>query len=290
MHLPYLTDEAILQFIDAALHEDVGEGDHSTLATVGADVTSSGKLLIKGEGILAGVAVAQKIFHRVNPTLNVCVFKSDGDSVKPGDVAFEVTGQARAILTCERLVLNCMQRMSGIASYTHRLCNIVVGTHAKLLDTRKTTPNFRLMEKWAVAIGGGNNHRFALYDMIMLKDNHVDMAGGIGNAIARANAYVKQLGKTLQIEIETRSVQEVEEALQTGGVDVIMLDNFPLDEMRDAVRLIAGRYKTEASGGITESTLRAVAETGVDFVSVGALTHSVKSLDLSLKTKPMPTF
>jgi nicotinate-nucleotide pyrophosphorylase (carboxylating) len=180
-----------------------------------------------------------------------------------------------------------MQRMSGIATYTHRLCQIVKGTQAKLLDTRKTTPNFRLMEKWAVAIGGGVNHRFALYDMIMLKDNHIDMAGGIANAIHRAKEYVQRQRKSLKIEVETRSIKEVEEALQAGGIDVIMLDNFPLNQMRTAVGLINGRYKTEASGGITEATLRAVAETGVDYISVGALTHSVKSLDLSLKTKPI---
>lgn len=287
MHLPYLTQEAINHFIDAALLEDVGEGDHSSLATVGAQVLGRGKLMIKDDGILAGVAMAEKIFHRVNPKLNVDLFKTDGEAAKRGEVAFEVTGPAQAILTAERLVLNCMQRMSGIATYTHRLCQIVKGTQAKLLDTRKTTPNFRLMEKWAVAIGGGVNHRFALYDMIMLKDNHIDMAGGIANAIHRAKEYVQRQRKSLKIEVETRSIKEVEEALQAGGIDVIMLDNFPLNQMRTAVGLINGRYKTEASGGITEATLRAVAETGVDYISVGALTHSVKSLDLSLKTKPI---
>ena len=287
MHLPYLTEEAIHDFIDAALREDVGEGDHSSLAAVEANVVGKGKLLIKDDGILAGVALAERIFHRLDPSLQLTFFKTDGEWVKKGEVAFEVEGPAQSILTGERLVLNCMQRMSGIATYTQRLCRMVASTHAKLLDTRKTTPNFRLMEKWAVAIGGGHNHRFALYDMIMLKDNHVDMAGGIGKAILRANAYVKQLGKNLQIEVETRSIHEVEEVLQTGGVAVIMLDNFTLEEMRKAVALVNGRYKTEASGGITEATLRAVAETGVDYISVGALTHSVKSLDLSLKTKPV---
>lgn len=287
MYLPYLTEAAINAFIDAALHEDVGEGDHSSMATVGADVVGKGRLLIKDEGILAGVAMAEKIFHRLDPELHLALFKSDGEGVKKGELAFEVTGSAQSILTAERVVLNCMQRMSGIATYTHRLVQMVKGTRAKLLDTRKTTPNFRLMEKWAVALGGGHNHRFALYDMIMLKDNHVDMAGNIGNAIQRANNYVQQLGKNLHIEVETRSMQEVREVLLKGGIDVIMLDNFPLHELREAVKLINGRYKTEASGGITEATLRAVAETGVDYISVGALTHSVKSLDLSLKSKPL---
>jgi nicotinate-nucleotide pyrophosphorylase (carboxylating) len=287
MHPPYLTDEAINNFIDAALREDVGEGDHSSLATIPINTIGKGKLLIKDDGTIAGLEMAHRIFHRVNPALDLEFFKRDGDSIHKGEIAFEVTGSAQSILTAERLVLNCMQRMSGIATYTQRLCKMIEGTRAQLLDTRKTTPNFRLMEKWAVAIGGGHNHRFALYDMVMLKDNHVDMAGGIGQAIVRANAYVKELGKRLKIEIETRSMQEVQEVLQKGGVDVIMLDNFPLDELRTAVELINGRYKTEASGGITEATLRAVAETGVDYISVGALTHSVKSLDLSLKTKPL---
>lgn len=286
MHPPYLTDEAINDFIDAALREDVGEGDHSSLATIPINTIGKGRLFVKDDGIIAGLDMAQRIFHRVNPALDLEFFKRDGDSIYKGEIAFEVTGSAQAILTAERLVLNCMQRMSGIATYTQRLCKMIDGTRAQLLDTRKTTPNFRLMEKWAVSIGGGHNHRFALYDMVMLKDNHVDMAGGISNAIERANAYVNRLGKRLKIEVETRSMQEVQEVLKKGGVDVIMLDNFPLEELSKAVQLINNRFKTEASGGITEATLRAVAETGVDYISVGALTHSVKSLDLSLKTKP----
>lgn len=286
MHPPYLTDEAINDFIDAALREDVGEGDHSSLATIPINTIGKGWLFVKDDGIIAGLDMAQRIFHRVNPALHLEFFKRDGDSIYKGEIAFEVTGSAQAILTAERLVLNCMQRMSGIATYTQRLCKMIDGTRAQLLDTRKTTPNFRLMEKWAVSIGGGHNHRFALYDMVMLKDNHVDMAGGISNAIERANAYVNRLGKRLKIEVETRSMQEVQEVLKKGGVDVIMLDNFPLEELSKAVQLINNRFKTEASGGITEATLRAVAETGVDYISVGALTHSVKSLDLSLKTKP----
>lgn len=287
MHPPYLTDEAINDFIDAALREDVGEGDHSSLATIPINTIGKGMLFVKDDGIIAGLEMAQRIFHRVNPALHLEFFKRDGDSIYKGEIAFEVTGSAQAILTAERLVLNCMQRMSGIATYTQRLCKMIDGTRAQLLDTRKTTPNFRLMEKWAVSIGGGHNHRFALYDMVMLKDNHVDMAGGISNAIERANAYLNRLGKRLKIEVETRSMQEVQEVLKKGGVDVIMLDNFPLEELSKAVQLINNRFKTEASGGITEATLRAVAETGVDYISVGALTHSVKSLDLSLKTKPL---
>jgi len=287
MHPPYLTDEAINDFIDAALREDVGEGDHSSLATIPINTIGKGRLFVKDDGIIAGLDMAQRIFHRVNPALDLEFFKRDGDSIFKGEIAFEVTGSAQAILTAERLVLNCMQRMSGIATYTQRLCKMIDGTRAQLLDTRKTTPNFRLMEKWAVSIGGGHNHRFALYDMVMLKDNHVDMAGGISNAIERANAYLNRLGKRLKVEVETRSMQEVQEVLKKGGVDVIMLDNFPLEELSKAVQLINNRFKTEASGGINEATLRAVAETGVDYISVGALTHSVKSLDLSLKTKPL---
>jgi nicotinate-nucleotide pyrophosphorylase (carboxylating) len=287
MHHPYLTDEAINDFIDAALREDVGEGDHSSLATIPFNTIGKGTLFVKDDGIIAGLDMAQRIFLRVSPALHLKFFKRDGDSIHKGEIAFEVTGSAQAILTAERLVLNCIQRMSGIATYTQRLCKMIAGTRAQLLDTRKTTPNFRLMEKWAVSIGGGHNHRFALYDMVMLKDNHVDMAGGISNAIERANAYVKRLGKRLKIEVETRSMQEVQKVLKKGGVDVIMLDNFPLEELRKAVQLINNRFKTEASGGINEATLRAVADTGVDYISVGALTHSVKSLDLSLKTKPL---
>jgi nicotinate-nucleotide pyrophosphorylase (carboxylating) len=287
MHHPYLTDEAINDFIDAALREDVGEGDHSSLATIPFNTIGKGTLFVKDDGIIAGLDMAQRIFLRVSPALHLEFFKRDGDSIHKGEIAFEVTGSAQAILTAERLVLNCIQRMSGIATYTQRLCKMIAGTRAQLLDTRKTTPNFRLMEKWAVSIGGGHNHRFALYDMVMLKDNHVDMAGGISNAIERANAYVKRLGKRLKIEVETRSMQEVQKVLKKGGVDVIMLDNFPLEELRKAVQLINNRFKTEASGGINEATLRAVADTGVDYISVGALTHSVKSLDLSLKTKPL---
>jgi len=283
MRPDYLTEAAISNFIKAALAEDIGEGDHSTLGSIPADKIHKARLLIKDDGILAGVEMAEKIFHHFDPSLKTEFFKKDGDAVKKGEVAFTVEGSARSILSTERLVLNCMQRMSGIATYTHRLCQLIAGTKTRLLDTRKTTPNFRLMEKWAVAIGGGLNHRYALYDMVMLKDNHVDMAGGIRAAIENTKEYLKAKGKNLKIEVETRSLKEVGEVMATGGVDIIMLDNMSIHEMRKAVILINKKYQTEASGGITESTLRQVAETGVNFISVGALTHSVKSLDLSLK-------
>ena len=283
MQPAYLTPQAVDQFIRLALAEDLGEGDHSTLGAVPATKISKANLLVKDNGILAGVAMAQKIFQVVDDTLKVSVFKNDGDSIVNGDITFTVEGKAQSILMAERLVLNCMQRMSGIATYTHKLCKLIEGTSTRLMDTRKTTPNFRLMEKWAVAIGGGMNHRFALYDMVMLKDNHIDMAGGVRAAIEQVKAYLKHTNKSLKIEVETRTLAEVEEVLQVGGVDVIMLDNMNTDQVKQAVKLIGGRYKTEASGGITEATLRAVAECGVDYISVGALTHSVKSLDLSLK-------
>ncbi|MGC4023035.1 MAG: carboxylating nicotinate-nucleotide diphosphorylase [Cyclobacteriaceae bacterium] len=279
----YLTDEAISKFIKAALAEDIGEGDHSTLATIPAEKISKAKLLVKADGIIAGIELAEKIFKEVDSSLQIDFNKKEGDEIVKGEVAFQVRGHARSILSGERLVLNCMQRMSGIATYTNHLCKLIEGTSAQLLDTRKTTPNFRLMEKWAVAIGGGRNHRFALYDMIMLKDNHIDVAGGIKKAVSEAKRYLIEKNKNLKIEVETRNLDEVKEALDADSVDVIMLDNMKLDEMKDAVRLINGKCKTEASGGITEQTLRSVAECGVDYISIGALTHSVKSLDLSLK-------
>lgn len=281
----YLTDQALHEFIKSALAEDIGEGDHSSLGAIPASKISKARLLIKGDGIIAGLEMAERIFHKVNPSLQITFFKRDSEVVKKGEIAFFVEGTAQSILSAERLVLNCMQRMSGIATYAHRLCKLIEGTSAQLMDTRKTTPNFRLMEKWAVAIGGGKNHRFALYDMVMLKDNHVDMAGGIRAAIENTQTYLRDKNKDLKIEIETRNLQEVEEVLNVGGVDIIMLDNMSVDDMKKAVELIGGKYKTEASGGITEATLRSVAECGVDYISVGALTHSVKSLDLSLKVE-----
>ncbi len=279
----YLSDKAITNFIKSALAEDIGEGDHSTLAAISEDHIGKARLLVKADGIVAGVALAEKIFKFYDPRISIAIEKEDGAEIKKGDVAFVVKGPSRSLLSTERLVLNCMQRMSGIATYTHQLCEIIKGTNAKLMDTRKTTPNFRLPEKWAVLIGGGLNHRYALYDMVMLKDNHIDMAGGIENAIGNTIAYLSKQNKKLRIEIETRSIDEVREVLRVGGVDVIMLDNMSTLQLTEAVQLINGQYQTEASGGITEATLRAVAECGVDFISVGALTHSVKSLDLSLK-------
>lgn len=276
------------EFIRLALAEDVGDGDHTSLATIPTDAQKRARLLVKEAGVLAGVEVAQAIFAEVDPAFLVEVLIPDGASIQPGDVVLTVSGNARNILTAERLVLNCMQRMSGIATHTRELVNLLAGTRAQLLDTRKTTPNFRICEKMATKIGGAVNHRFGLYDMILIKDNHVDYAGGIEAAITKAVAYRNETGRTLRIEIETRNQAEVEAVLRVGQsdatrVDVILLDNFQPDSIREMVRLINGRYVTEASGGIDETNLRAYAETGVDFISSGALTHQVKSLDLSLK-------
>ena len=283
MRPAYITQSFLHQFIHAALQEDVGDGDHSTLASIPSDTIKRAKLLVKDEGILAGVDLAEQIFHVFDASLKLNIHLKDGAVIHNGDIVFTIEGSARSILTAERLVLNCMQRMSAIATKTHRLNTIVKGTGVKLLDTRKTTPNFRLIEKWAVVIGGGFNHRMGLFDMIMLKDNHIDMAGGIEPAIIRTKDYLRARNKSLKIEIEARSLDEVREVMRVGGVDIIMLDNMNADSMREAVRLIAGRYETEASGNITDATIRAVAECGVNYISVGALTHSVKSLDLSLK-------
>ena len=283
VNLHYLTPKAIKDFIASAIKEDLGDGDHSTLAAISADTQSRAQLLIKDDGIIAGVALAETIFHEYDKQLELEIWIKDGEQVKKGDVGFIVKGSARSILTMERLVLNCLQRMSGIATYTHSLSKMISHTSAKLLDTRKTTPNFRIMEKWAVAIGGGTNHRFGLYDMVMLKDNHIDFAGGIPLAIESVQQYLKATNKSLKIEIETRTLQEVQEVLDVGGIDIIMLDNMDTDTMREAIRMIDGRYVTEASGGITEENIKAIAECGVDFISIGALTHSLKSLDMSLK-------
>lgn len=279
----YVTEEALAQFIHSALAEDIGEGDHSTLATIPADKKSKAKLLAKEDGIIAGIELAEKIFQQLDATTKIIAYKKDGDAISKGEIVFEVHGLAHAILSAERLVLNCMQRMSGIATYTCSLVKLIEGTSTQLLDTRKTTPNFRMLEKWAVSIGGGTNHRFALYDMILLKDNHIDVAGGITLAVRDAVNYLRAKNKKLKIEVETRTLQEVEEALNTKSVDIIMLDNMSIATMKEAVKLIAHQCKTEASGGITEKNLREVAECGVDFISMGALTHSAKSLDLSLK-------
>lgn len=279
----YLTPESLQKFIQSALLEDIGPGDYSSLASIPEGKTGRAQLLIKDEGILAGVELAREIFTAVDPRLEVEFFKNDGDQVKAGDIGLIVSGPSASILSAERLVLNCMQRMSAIATKTHRLSQLISHTKAKLMDTRKTTPNFRLMEKWAVLIGGGVNHRFALYDMVMLKDNHVDFAGGIREAIERTKKYLSQNGLNLKIEIETRNLDEVARVLEVGGVDYIMLDNMDYATMRKAVQMIDGKFSTEASGGITEETLAKVAECGVDYISMGALTHSVSSLDISLK-------
>jgi nicotinate-nucleotide pyrophosphorylase (carboxylating) len=273
------------EIIDNALAEDIGEGDHSTMACVPENARGKARLLVKEPGILAGVELAEMIFKRFDPNLKIEVMLKDGAQVKVGDVAFVIEGSSRSILSTERLVLNFMQRMSGIATQTNRICQLIEGTSVRLLDTRKTTPGIRFLEKWAVRIGGGYNHRFALYDMIMLKDNHIDYAGGIRPAIERTKAYLKETGKSLKIEVEVRNETELKEVLDCGGVDRIMLDNFTPDEIRKVLPLIPENYETEASGGITELTIRAYAETGVHFISVGALTHSVKSLDLSLKAE-----
>ena len=273
----------INKIIDNALLEDIGEGDHSSLSCVPENAQGKAHLLIKEDGILAGVELATLIFKRFDPTLQIEKVLNDGASVKKGDIAFYVTGCSRSILSTERLVLNFMQRMSGIATQTNKIVSIIEGCSTKLLDTRKTTPGIRYMEKWAVRIGGGHNHRFALYDMIMLKDNHVDYAGGIIPAIQRANEYLKANNKDLKIEIEVRNEAELDEVLTIGGVDRIMLDNFTPERISKVLPLIPSQYETEASGGITMDNIRAYAETGIQFISVGALTHSVKSLDMSLK-------
>jgi nicotinate-nucleotide pyrophosphorylase (carboxylating) len=278
-----LNKEIIHQFIINALSEDVGDGDHTSLSTIEAGTQGKAKLLVKDTGILAGVELAAEIFREVDPNLKLNVFLNDGAEVKPKDIAFEVEGDAQSILMAERLVLNCMQRMSGIATNTNQIVDLLQGTNTKILDTRKTTPGMRYLEKWAVRIGGGVNHRFGLYDMILIKDNHVDYSGGIRQAIENANRYINETGKKLAIEIEVRNFDELEQVLQTGNVNRILIDNFNFADLKQAVNMIEGRYITEASGGITIDNIRDYANCGVDYVSVGALTHSVKSLDLSLK-------
>ena len=275
--------EIIDRFIINSLKEDVGDGDHTSLATIPAETIGKAKLLVKDEGILAGVELAGEIFHIVDERIKMTIYLTDGAKVKYGDIAFEVEGNAQNILTAERLVLNCMQHMSGIATRTREITDLLKGTNTKVLDTRKTTPGMRYLEKWAVRIGGGVNHRFGLYDMILIKDNHVDYAGGIREAIESTHNYLKKKDKKLAIEIEVRNLEELEQVMQTGGIDRILLDNFKPAQLCDALNMIEGRYITEASGGITIDNIRQYAECGVDYISVGALTHSVKSLDLSLK-------
>jgi nicotinate-nucleotide pyrophosphorylase (carboxylating) len=273
----------LYDIIDNALKEDIGTGDYSTLSCVPENAQGSARLLIKEDGVLAGVELAQIIFHRFDPTLKIEVFLKDGAHVKKGDVAFVVEGSSRSILTTERLVLNFMQRMSGIATQTARIVDLIKDTKTQLLDTRKTTPGIRYMEKWAVRIGGAVNHRFGLYDMIMLKDNHVDYAGGIEPAIVQAQKYIQHHQLDINIEVEVRNEQELNEVISVGGVQRIMLDNFSPERIAAVLPTIPAHYEVEASGGITIDNIRAYAETGVHFISVGALTHSVKSLDMSLK-------
>lgn len=270
------------ELIGLALREDVGDGDHSTLACIPPSAEGKAKMVAKKEGVLCGCEVGMRVFQLVDPKLHVSLLKHDGDPLEVGDIVMTVDGPAGSILTAERTALNFMQRLSGIATETHRMVQMLEGLNTQLLDTRKTTPNMRLLEKYAVKCGGGTNHRIGLYDMVMLKDNHVDFAGGIEQAIDRTRLYLKEKHKELRIEIEVRNLDELERVMQHGGVDRIMLDNFDIPTLRKAVQRIDHRYETEASGGITDATLRSYAETGVDFISVGALTHHIKSLDLSL--------
>lgn len=279
----YSVNELEDRLIDLAFAEDIGDGDHTTLCCIPEYAMGKSHLLIKEDGILAGVDVAKKVFYRFDSTLEVEVLINDGTKVKKGDIAMIVTGKIRSLLQTERLMLNIMQRMSGIATMTNKYVELLKGTKTHVLDTRKTTPGMRMLEKQAVKIGGGVNHRIGLFDMILLKDNHVDFSGGIKNAIERCHAYLKENALELKIEIEVRNFDELQQVLDCGGVDRIMLDNFSVDDTRKAIELINGRFETESSGGITFDTIRSYAECGVDYISVGALTHSVKGLDMSFK-------
>ena len=276
-------DELIDRLIDLAFAEDIGDGDHTTLSTIPADAMGKNMLLIKEDGVLAGVEMAKRIFARFDENLQVEVLIEDGAEVKKGDIAMYVTGSVRSLLQTERLMLNVMQRMSGIATITNEYVKLLEGTKCRVLDTRKTTPGMRIMEKEAVRIGGGCNHRIGLFDMILLKDNHVDFAGGIPQAVTRAQEYCRAKGKDLKIEVEVRNFDELDQVLALNGVHRVMLDNFSVENTRKAVEIVGGRLEVESSGGITFDTIRSYAECGVDFVSVGALTHSVKSLDMSFK-------
>lgn len=283
MNEPYLNDSNINAFIKSALAEDVGDGDHSSLGSIPAGTTNKAQLILKSDGMLAGVALAEKIFAFVDSKLELEILKKDGDIIESGEIALNVSGNSISILSAERLVLNCMQRMSAVATYTHYMCSLIRGSRSKLLDTRKTTPLFRLPEKWAVKIGGGVNHRFGLYDMVMLKDNHIDFAGGVKNAIQNTLDYLKSKNLNLAIEVEVRSLNELDEVLDIGQIHRILLDNMLPSDIRQAIKMIGGKYETEASGGITEKNISDIAETGVDYISVGALTHSYQSMDMSLK-------
>jgi nicotinate-nucleotide pyrophosphorylase (carboxylating) len=272
----------INEIIEQALQEDIGDGDHTSLSTIPEDATDSAQLIIKEDGILAGVYIAKQVFEKVDPTLNFEILTEDGSAVKKGDIVFRVKGKSISILTAERLALNFMQRMSGIATFTHKMADRIEGLQTKILDTRKTTPLLRELEKYAVRIGGGENHRMGLYDMIMIKDNHIDFAGGISQAIDSTTKYLKEKNKNLKTEIEVRDFDELQQVLDHGRIDRIMLDNFTPEDLKKAVEMIAGKYETEASGGINMDTIRQYAESGVDYISVGALTHQIQSLDMSL--------
>jgi nicotinate-nucleotide pyrophosphorylase (carboxylating) len=281
---PYIEIDHLERLLKEAIAEDIGDGDHSTNAIFPPGKRGKARLIVKEEGIIAGLYVAEMVFRIFDEHSHLWFFRNDGDSVEKGSTVFEVESGIRTILSAERLVLNILQRMSGIATSTSRLVRKIGNNRAKLLDTRKTTPNLRMLEKWAVKLGGAENHRMGLYDMIMLKDNHIDYAGGIRPAILAARKYLAESGRSMKIEIETRNLDEVVEVLGTGGVDIIMLDNMTIGEMEDSVRMIGGKYLTEASGNITEENIEKIAATGVNFISAGAITHSVKSLDMSLKT------
>lgn len=276
-------DELIDDLLDLAFAEDLGDGDHTTLSTIPENAMGRSRLIIKEDGILAGVEVAEKVLHRVDPSIKMTVMIGDGAEVNKGDVAFTAEGPVRSLLIAERTMLNIMQRMSGVATMTRRYQDQLKGLHTRVLDTRKTTPGMRMLEKEAVATGGGTNHRIGLFDMILIKDNHIDFAGGIEKAISRAQQYCMETGKKLRIEVEVRSLDDIRRVLAHGGVDRIMFDNFTPELTREAVLLVDGKVETESSGGITIDNLRAYGETGVDFISVGALTHSVKGLDMSFK-------
>lgn len=276
-------DELIEDLLNLAFAEDIGDGDHTTLSTIPADAMGRSRLIIKENGILAGVEVAEKVLHKVDPSIKMTVFIKDGAEVKKGDVAFTAEGPVRALLIAERTMLNIMQRMCGVATMTRRYQDELKGLHTRVLDTRKTTPGMRMLEKEAVKIGGGTNHRIGLFDMILIKDNHIDFAGSIEKAIQRADDYCKANGKDLKVEVEVRSLDDIRRVLKHGGVDRIMFDNFTPELTKEAVELVNGKVETESSGGITIENLRAYGEAGVDFISVGALTHSVKGLDMSFK-------
>lgn len=277
------SNDYIEKLIELAIAEDIGDGDHSSLSCIPKNATGSVKLMFKQQGVVAGIEVASKIYQRIEPGTEFTPLLSDGDEVSPGDFGFLAKGSVHGLLQAERIVLNVMQRMSGIATQTRKYVKVVEGTNAKILDTRKTTPGMRILDKLAVKIGGGHNHRMGLFDMIMLKDNHIDFAGGIEQAIRKANNYLKATGRSLPIEVETRSLDDIKKVLSVGGVTRIMFDNFSVEQTRKAVDLVNGRFETESSGGITLETIRGYAETGVDFISVGALTHQIKSLDMNLK-------